>query len=99
MTKTGRVAGGKQSRAHPAVPGGSLRPVFAESVQRDRGVGERTARAHLGRDPDGFHDLLVAHTRPAGELGVAPDAVRASGATAPRPARPAAERGTGRLRL
>ena len=38
----------------------------------------RRPRASRPR-PDGFHDLLIARARPAGQLGVAPDAVRALG--------------------
>ena len=41
-------------------PGWSSLPFVVKGVQRDRGVCEGAARAHLGGDPDGFHDLLIA---------------------------------------
>src|SRR5690348_5717386 len=67
-----RVGACRWSR--PGLAGGRS---VAKGVERDRGVRVRAAGAHLGGDPDRFHDLLVARTLAPCEPGVPADAVRA----------------------
>jgi hypothetical protein len=49
--------------------------LFGEFLKGQCGVSVGSPGAHLGRDPNGLHDLLVAVTFPAGESGVAFNAV------------------------
>ena len=64
------------ARRHPALrtasPRRPLSPLASQRsamcVQGNGGVSERGSRAHLGGDPDGFHDFLITRAGPAGSL-------------------------------
>jgi len=75
-----RVAGdGQPTAAGPPVPGGSLLLFFFKRVRGNAGVSEHDSPAHLGGNPDGFHDFLITRAGPAAKLGVSGVRVPAPG--------------------
>jgi hypothetical protein len=63
----------KTERTHALAS--SLSTSVIKRMERNRRMGEGTACAHFGSDPDGLHDFLLARALSDRRLGVALDAV------------------------